>query len=117
MPERLTASENYAALSERVSGLSEDVHNIRNQVAEMANNVAIKLESLAQRFDERNKTQWPTLISAGGFLLAVMVTIGTLAYGPFKTEIERNALEIKELRAQYVSDLQKKIERLERRVP
>lgn len=122
--ETATASGNYAALSERVSGLTEHVDSLRKEVSDIrtampsaaaVRDIAAKLEALSTRLEERNKTQWPTLISGGGFLLAIMVAIGTLAYRPIEATQGRHEAAISSLQNQYIADLKEQIKILERK--
>lgn len=109
---------NYAALSERVSGLTRDVHSVQKDIGDIRSampsaaavrDIAAKLEGLSSKLEERNKTQWPTLIAAGGFLLAFMIAIGAMAYDPIKATLALHSLDIRDMRAQYVTDLKDQI--------
>jgi len=123
-PHRNTTSENYAALSERVanlgnavSNLSSEVEDIRGSMASAAavREVSSKLESLGTKLEERNKTQWPTLIAGGGFILAIMSVIGTLAYRPIETEQARLQARQDRFEERYIGDLKAKINSLSKR--
>lgn len=123
---RPSPSENYAALTERVQSLTDDMHTLRSDVQDMRGTMASaaavreisgKLEALGSRLEERNKTQWPTLISGGGFILAIMVAIGTLAYRPIEATQARHEQILDTIERRYVGDLKDRIRFLEQRQP
>jgi hypothetical protein len=86
------ADPRYAALEQRVYGVEQTLQGISSQIT-----------GLATKWDERGRTQWPTIFSAMGVLLAVLVTIGGMAWLPIKQAQERSDRDIAMLRTESVS--------------
>lgn len=82
----------YAALEQRVYGVEQTLQGISAQIT-----------GLATKWDERGRTQWPTIFSAMGVLLSVLIVIGGMAYLPIKQAQEKTDREITSLRADAVS--------------
>ena len=70
------------------------------------------LASVTAKLDERGRTQWPTLISAGVLMLAIMAAIGTLAYRPVEADMARHERRLNLMDDRYVADLQRDNDRL-----
>ncbi|GGE54305.1 hypothetical protein GCM10007276_34230 [Agaricicola taiwanensis] len=87
-----SADPRYAALEQRVYGVEQTLQGISAQIT-----------GLASKWDERGRTQWPTIFSAMGVLLAILVTIGGMAWLPIKQAQERSDRDIAGLRADAVS--------------
>lgn len=95
------ARYDIGALEQRVIGVEQAVQSISTQFS-----------ALSAKLDERGRTQWPTLITAGGFLMAIMGGVGTLAYRPVEAAQIRHERRIDKLEDRYVADLQRDNDRL-----
>ena len=95
------ARYDIGALEQRVTGTERALSEISSQIA-----------GLSAKLDERSRTPWVTLVSAGMFLLAFMTTIGVLAYGPVENGLARQQLVIDRIEARYVQDLKDEIRAL-----
>lgn len=82
----------YAALEQRVYGVEQTLQGISAQIT-----------GLSTKWDERGRTQWPTIFSAMGVLLSVLIVIGGMAYLPIKQAQEKTDREITALRTDAVS--------------
>lgn len=97
------ARYDLGALEQRVFGLEKALNDISSSIA-----------ALGTKIDERSRTPWMTLISAFGFLLAFMTTVGFLAYKPIESDIARHERTIEKMNERYVDDLRRQIEFLQK---
>lgn len=95
------ARYDIGALDQRVLGLEQAVQSISSQIG-----------ALSTKLDERGRTQWPTLITAGAFLLAITGGLGTLALRPIEANQMRHEHRLDKLEDRYIADLQRTIDRL-----
>lgn len=89
-------SAHYGALDERVyalaaqiSSVQKDVHDLRSTMAsshEVAA-LAMKIDGMVAQYAERARPQWQVIFSGFGVVLAVLTTIGWLAYKPINEDI------------------------------
>lgn len=98
------ARYDIGALEQRVTGTERALNDISSQIA-----------ALGAKLDERSRTPWVTLISAGGFLLAFMTAIGVLAYNPVDKGLLRHQTILDQFEARYVQDLKDEIRVLKTR--
>lgn len=82
------------ALEQRVYNVEQGLQSISAQIS-----------GLSAKLDERSKTPWATLISGGVFMLAIMSTVGVLAYRPIDAAQIRGELDLRELRREAMADM------------
>lgn len=95
------ARYDIGALDQRVFGLEQALQSISQQIG-----------ALNTKLDERGRTQWPTLITAGAFLLAITGGLGTLALRPIEVTQARYERRLDAIDERYVLDLQRDNDRL-----
>lgn len=95
------ARYDIGALEQRVVGVEQAVQSISTQFS-----------ALSAKLDERGRTQWPTLITAGGLVMAIMGGVGALAYRPVDAAILRNEQRMDRIDGRYIADLQRENDRL-----
>lgn len=78
------ASINIGALQQRVYGLESGQRSMADSVSALSSKVETLFASLASKIEERSRPQYPLLISLGLFGLAVVSSVGWLAYAPIR---------------------------------
>jgi hypothetical protein len=78
------ASVNIGALQQRVYGLETGQRSMADSVSALSSKVETLFASLASKIEERSRPQYPLLISIGLFGLAVVSSVGWLAYAPIR---------------------------------
>lgn len=94
MARRVLAAFDPGALEQRVYNVEQGLQSISAQIS-----------GLSAKLDERSKTPWATLISGGVFMLAIMSTVGVLAYRPIDAAQVRGELDLREMRRETLADL------------
>lgn len=82
---------NYARLDQRVTGLEQLMKDINAGIGD-----------LAKKFDERGKTPWPVLLTAGGIMITLVGLIGTSWKAPIDAMLIRQEQDIRQVRADQV---------------
>jgi len=111
------AAASFAALAQQVATLEGDYNDLKSTLVGIDRKFTETLGSLSTKFDtaiaglstkieERGKTQWPTLIAAGMFFLAVTGAIGAMAYRPIDATTARHEEWITYFEKRYVEGLQ-----------
>lgn len=89
------AESSYAALGERVEGQGRRLTNLENTVtagfrqvesgqAQFAAEFRSAISAITNSLAERSRAPWGIMISAGVFFLAVVTSVGALAYMPIR---------------------------------
>lgn len=78
------ASVNIGALQQRVYGLESSQRNLADGLSNLAQRVETLFAGLATKIEERSRPQYPLLISIGLLGLAVVSSVGWLAYAPIR---------------------------------
>lgn len=78
------ASVNIGALQQRVFGLESSQRNLADGLSNLASRVETLFAGLATKIEERSRPQYPLLISLGLLGLAVVSSVGWLAYAPIR---------------------------------
>lgn len=89
------AESSYAALGERVEGQGRRLTNLENTVtagfrqvesgqAQFAAEFRSAISAITNSLAERSRAPWGIMISAGVFFLAVLTSVGALAYMPIR---------------------------------
>lgn len=78
------ASVNIGALQQRVFGLESSQRNLSDGLSNLAQRVETLFAGLATKIEERSRPQYPLLISLGLLGLAVVSSVGWLAYAPIR---------------------------------
>jgi len=76
-------------LDNRIRTVERGMENLSHEMVNLSTKIDTQTSSLSAKLDERGKTQWPTLIAGGSFVLGVTLAIGTLAYRPVISDISR----------------------------
>lgn len=80
-----------ARLDQRVTGLETAVNGIASSIGD-----------LGKKFDERSKTPWAVLLTAGGIIITLVGVIGTAWKAPIDSLLIRQEQDIREVRAEQV---------------
>lgn len=78
------ASVNIGALQQRVYGLESSQRNLADGLSNLASRVETLFAGLATKIEDRSRPQYPLLISLGLLGLAVVSSVGWLAYAPIR---------------------------------
>lgn len=78
------ASVNIGALQQRVFGLENSQRNLADSFTSLASRVETLFANLSSKIEEKSRPQYPLLISIGMFGLAVLTSVGWLAYSPIR---------------------------------
>jgi hypothetical protein len=78
------ASVNIGALQQRIFGLESNQRNLSDGLSNLAARVETLFANLATKVEERSRPQYPLLISLGLLGLAVVSSVGWLAYAPIR---------------------------------
>lgn len=121
------AAAAFAQLAQQVSTLEDDYTDIKSTIVGLDRKFTDTLSSVATRFetalasvnaklDERGRTQWPTLIAAGMFLLGVVGAVGAMALRPIDASTVRHEHRLDVVESRYITDLQRTIDALRNEV-
>ena len=100
------ASVNIGALQQRVYGLETGQRSMADSVSALSSKVETLFASLASKIEERSRPQYPLLISIGLFGLAVVSSVGWLAYAPIRenqTDLKQAMVEMSKAVSERVS--------------
>jgi hypothetical protein len=78
------ASVNIGALQQRVFGVENSQRALSDSLSSLAARVETLFAGLSSKIEERSRPQYPLLISIGLFGLAVLSSVGWLAYAPIR---------------------------------
>ena len=107
---RVDPNMHIAALQERVHGLGQQFLNFEQATNRSFQQVEAAIATLSSEVRAGGNTQWQTIVTSVGVLVAILGAIGTLAYLPIKTGMEQITGELRVLR----SDLVPRSEHMER---
>lgn len=88
----------FAALQERVHGLGQQFLHFEQSTTRPFQQVETALATLSAELRAGGKTQWQTIVTAIGVLVAILGSLGALAYLPIKTGMDQLAGETRILR-------------------
>jgi hypothetical protein len=91
-------STQYAALQERVHGLGQQFLHFEQTTNRGFQQVESAIATLSAEVRAGGKTQWQTIITSVGVLVAILGALGTLAYLPIKNGMDSLAGEARALR-------------------
>lgn len=99
-------AESLGVIQQRLTTLENQVSQVLRGFSEFQTNVASKFDVWAQQSAERGKTNWISLLSmvfaAVTVTVGLVTIIGSLAKAPIDTELNRDARDLLELRANIV---------------
>lgn len=98
-PPSPTQNQSFETLDIQVRGLEGDVRDLKDSIAgldakidksiaSLAHEVRAAVSALSTQFTDRQKTPWPVLIAAAGFIVGVLGVFGTQALSPLQQEIK-----------------------------
>lgn len=98
-PHNPTQHQSFETLDIQVRGLEGDVRELKDgiagldakidkSIASLAHEVRSAVTALTNQFTERQRTPWGVLISAAGFMVAVLGVFGTQALSPMLADIK-----------------------------
>ena len=99
---RIDPNMHIAALQERVHGLGQQFLNSEQATNRSFQQVEAAIATLSSEVRAGGKTQWQTIVTAVGVLVAILGAIGTLAYLPIKTGMDQVSGELRIMRADLV---------------
>lgn len=83
---------NIGALQQRVYGLESGQRSLADGLSNLSSRVETLFAGLATKIEDRSRPQYPLLISIGVFGLAVLTSVGWLAYNPIReTQADQKA--------------------------
>jgi hypothetical protein len=91
------ASVNIGALQQRVYGLESGQRALADGLSNLSSRVETLFAGLATKIEDRSRPQYPLLISIGVFGLAVLTSVGWLAYAPIResqTDLKSGLVEL-----------------------
>lgn len=82
----------WAALDERVLGLENDVQKIDQKLDSGLNSLRVDfntaIASIVSKLDAQGKPNWNVIVAGIGVGITILVTLGTLAYLPIKSDTD-----------------------------
>lgn len=94
----LEPNTQYAALQERVYGLGQQFTHFEQATTRSFQQVETAISMLSAEVRAGGKTQWQTIVTSVGVLVAILGALGALAYLPIKTGMDQLAGESRILR-------------------
>ncbi len=91
-----------AALQERVHGLGQQFLNFEQATTRSFQQVEAALATLSAEVRAGGKTQWQTIVTSVGVLVAILGAIGTLAYLPIKNNMDQLTGDLRIIRTDLV---------------
>jgi hypothetical protein len=88
----------YAALQERVSGLGQQFLHFEQTTTRAFQQVESAISTLSAEVRAGGKTQWQTIVTSVGVIVAILGALGGLAYLPVKNGMEQFGSELRILR-------------------
>lgn len=91
------AQISISALQQRVLNLDSNQRNLADSVSNLGARVETLFAGLSTKIEERSRPQYPLLISIGIFGLAVLTSVGWLAYAPIRegqTDLKQALVEV-----------------------
>jgi hypothetical protein len=88
----------YAALQERVYGLGQQFTHFEQATTRSFQQVESALATLSAELRAGGKTQWQTIVTSVGVLVAILGSLGALAYLPIRNGMDQLAAEARLLR-------------------
>ena len=92
----------YAALQERVHGLGQQFLHFEQATGRSFQQVETALAALSAELRAGGKTQWQTIITSVGVLVAILGSLGALAYLPIKNGMDGLSGEARTMREMIV---------------
>ena len=88
----------FAALQERVYGLGQQFMNFEQTTTRAFQQVETAIATLSAEVRAGGKTQWQTIVTSVGVIVAILGALGGLAYLPVKNGMEALGSELRMLR-------------------
>jgi hypothetical protein len=88
----------YAALQERVHGLGQQFSHFEQTTTRSFQQVETALATLSAELRAGGKTQWQTIVTSVGVLVAILGSLGALAYLPIRNGMDQLSAETRLLR-------------------
>jgi hypothetical protein len=88
----------YAALQERVSGLGQQFLHFEQTTTRAFQQVETAIAGLSAEVRAGGKTQWQTIVTSVGVIVAILGALGGLAYLPVRNGMEALGSELRILR-------------------
>ena len=88
----------YAALQERVSGLGQQFLHFEQTTTRAFQQVETAIAALSAELRAGGKTQWQTIVTSVGVIVAILGALGGLAYLPVRNGMEALGSELRILR-------------------
>lgn len=88
----------YGALQERVSGLGQQFLHFEQATTRSFQQVETAIATLSAEVRAGGKTQWQTIVTSVGVLVAILGALGGLAYLPVRNGMEQLGVESRLLR-------------------
>jgi hypothetical protein len=88
----------FAALQERVSGLGQQFLHFEQTTTRAFQQVETALAGLSAEVRAGGKTQWQTIVTSVGVIVAILGALGGLAYLPVKNGMDALSAETRVLR-------------------
>lgn len=92
----------YGALQERVSGLGQQFLHFEQATTRSFQQVETAIATLSAELRAGGKTQWQTIVTSVGVIVAILGALGGLAYLPVRNGMEQLAAETRLLRESVV---------------
>lgn len=95
---RIAPDMQYAALQERVHGLGQQFMHFEQATTRSFQQVESAIATLSAEVRAGGKTQWQTIVTSVGVLVAILGALGTLAYLPIRNGMDALTDETRALR-------------------
>lgn len=92
------STTHFAALQERVHGLGQQFLQFEQTTTRAFQQVESALATLSAEVRAGGKTQWQTIVTSVGVIVAILGALGGLAYLPVKNGMEALGAELRILR-------------------
>ena len=88
----------YAALQERAHGLGQQFFHFEQSTTRSFQQVETAIATLSAEVRAGGKTQWQTIVTSVGVLVAILGSLGALAYLPIRNGMDQLSAEARLLR-------------------
>lgn len=97
-PQGAEPTTQYAALQERVYGLGQQFLHFEQATTRSFQSVEAALSTLSAEVRAGGKTQWQTIVTSVGVIVAILGALGGLAYLPVRNGMEQLGADARILR-------------------
>ena len=97
-PQGAEPNTQFAALQERVYGLGQQFLHFEQATTRSFQQVESALSTLSAEVRAGGKTQWQTIVTSVGVIVAILGALGGLAYLPVRNGMEQLGMEARILR-------------------